>query len=109
MKEQNIDTILVAIYAAMDAPWLIKEILSQDQIVHAILLGYLTNDYARAASIDYPNYISVIWYTKGISIIWDESLGRDQEQEPLCTYESLSEDIYNLFTSTDMALARITS
>lgn len=102
----------------LDQEWSIEEYLSEDVIVLAIANIYTTNDLVSGFGQDYTNSValsgndsweklSIISARDRISIILDSKMSYYKDAFPVCGYESLETDIYNIFVLIQTVLDRI--
>lgn len=102
----------------LDQDWSIEEYLSEDVIVLAIANIYTTNDLVSGYGQDYTNSValsgndswekmSIISSRDRISIILDSKMSYYKDAFPVCGYESLETDIYNIFVLIQTVLDRI--
>lgn len=102
----------------LDQEWSIEEYLSEDVIVLAIANIYTTNDLVSGFGQNYTNSValsgndsweklSIISARYGISIVLDSKMSYYKDAFPVCGYESLETDIYNIFVLIQTVLDRI--
>ena len=102
----------------LDQDWTIEQYLDESMIVLAVANIYTTNDmvsgfgqdFTNAASVSgNDNYekMSIISSRDRISIILDSKMSYYKDNLPICGYESLDEDIYNIFVVIQAVFDRI--
>ena len=102
----------------LEQDWSIEQYLDESMIVLAVANIYTTNDmvsgfgqdFTNAASVSgYDNYekMSIISSRDRISIILDSKMSYYKDNLPICGYESLDEDIYNIFVVIQAVFDRI--
>lgn len=121
MKETDYSVIQSEIQKQLlDQDWSIEEFLSEDIIVLAIANIYTTNDLVSGFGQDYTNSVnlsgndsweklSIISARDRISIILDSKMSYYKDSFPVCGYESLETDIYNIFVVIQAVLDRISN
>lgn len=104
----------------LEQDWSIEEFLSEDIIVLAIANIYTTNDLVSGFGQDYTNNVnlsgndsweklSIVSSRDRISIILDSKMSYYKDSFPVCGYESLETDIYNIFVLIQTVLDRISA
>ena len=90
------------------------------QAIFCLVAIYTTNDVCKGYGQDYylAGYlyapatackISVISFENGVSVICDGAASRYQDRFPLCGYESLHDDLYQIAICIQAAFDRINS
>lgn len=102
----------------LEQDWSIEQYLDEDLIVLAVANIYTTNDMALGFGQDFTNAangtghdnyekISIISSRDRISIILDSKMSYYKDNLPICGYESIDEDIYNIFVVIQAVFDRI--
>jgi len=98
----------------------IVEQIGREWTIKAVTGIYITNDYMSGYGQDFiipvgytspyePYKVSLISYRRGVSVIIDRKASRYQDYFPLCAYEDLHDDIYQILISIQAAIDRINS
>lgn len=96
----------------------IVEQIGLDSTIWAIMGIYMTNDLVSGYGQDFivpmgdispydPYKVSIISYRLGVSVIIDKKASKYQDNFPLCGYEDLHDDIYQILISIQAAIDRI--
>lgn len=104
MKETDHNKILQSINEWMQTEWKITEICAADTLQTILLAAYLTNDYCRNISFELPNDIIIFIYEKSASIVKYNTIGRAKLAHPICCYEDLNADIYDLLQILELCV-----
>lgn len=102
----------------LDQDWSIEQYLDESMIVLAVANIYTTNDmvsgfgqdFTNAASLSgHDNFekMSIISSRDRISIILDSKMSYYKDNLPICGYETLDEDIYNILVVIQTVFDRI--
>lgn len=102
----------------LDQDWSIEQYLDESMIVLAVANIYTTNDMVSGFGQDFTNAasvfgndnfekMSIISSRDRISIILDSKMSYYKDNLPICGYETLDEDIYNIFVVIQTVLDRI--
>lgn len=71
----------------------IVEILGEDLALLAVLNIYMTNDVCKGFGQDFQEKVSVISSRQRISVIIGRKASNYKNDEPICLYRDLSDDI----------------
>lgn len=96
----------------------IVEQIGLDSTIWAIMGIYMTNDLVSGYGQDFivpmgdispydPYKVSIISYRLGVSVIIDKKASKYQDNFPLCGYEDLHDDIYQILISIQAAIDKI--
>ena len=102
----------------LDQEWSIEQYMNDSAIILAVANIYTTNDLVSGFGQDYTNTegaageivyekLSIISNRERISIILDSHMSYYKSDIPICGYQSLDEDIYNIMIIVQTVLDRI--
>lgn len=102
----------------LEQDWSIEQYLDESMIVLAVANIYTTNDMVSGFGQDFTNAasvsgldnfekLSIISSRDRISIILDSKMSYYKDNLAICGYESLDEDIYNIFVVIQAVFDRI--
>lgn len=121
MKETDYSVIQQEIWdQLLDQEWTIESYLEEDIVVLAICNIYTTNDITSAFGQDFKydidelnpaifKKLSIISTPEKISVITNSKMSYYKSDLPICGYQSLQEDIYNIFVIIQAVFDRIDS
>lgn len=95
-------------------------ILGRERASFALMAIYTTNDVCKGYGQDfyvnrlwnentYVDKVSVISFENGVSVIVDSAKSSYQDRYPMCGYESLRDDLYQIAICIQAAFDRILS
>lgn len=121
MKERDYSVIREEIAQQIaDSGNSLVEFIGVENTILAVMCIYLSNDLTTGYGQDYyvkndeidsenPIKVSVISSPTRISIIIDDQMSYYRENEGLCKYEDLEDDIHEILMLIDAVIARIES
>lgn len=121
MKETDYSVIQQEISSQLlENEWSILEYLESDKCIIAICNIYTTNDLVSGFGQDYKyedaetssngyKKLSIISSAERISIITDSKMSYYKTDLPICGYESLEQDIFNILMVIQAVLDRMES
>lgn len=92
--------------------------LGRERAIFCVMAIYTTNDICKGYGQDFTlsdgiyltgmaTKVSVISFREGISVIVDSKSSRYQDRFPMCGYESLRDDLYQIIIDIEAAFDRI--
>lgn len=85
---------------------LILDYLTRDEAAQCMTMIYLCSDLMDAITMDYTGNISVIASPYRIAILYLKHQSFYKGDTPICMYEDLEEDMYEISLRLDAALER---
>lgn len=119
MKESNLNTVAEMAATILDAnDYDLPAIIGRDNAIFCLVAIYTTNDVCKGYGQDFlihdalkpeliSRNVSVISFEQGVSVIVDSESSRYQDRFPMCGYESLYEDLYQIAICIQAAFDRI--
>ena len=80
-----------------------SEDIPDEWVIVAVTMAYLSNDTAKATTIDLPNDGSIVYFKRGCSFIKDGAASSYKMQDNICQFEELQWDIEALLLCLDVA------
>lgn len=92
--------------------------LGRERAIFCVMAIYTTNDICKGYGQDFnlsdeeslfgdPMKVSIISFENGVSVIVDSKSSRYQDRFPMCGYESLHDDLYQIIIDIQAAFDRI--
>lgn len=118
-KINNLQEVAAMVATLLDeTEYDIVEKIGLESTIWAVTGIYITNDLVSGYGQDFiipvgdispyePYKISLISYRRGVSVIIDKKASKYQDNFPLCGYEDLHDDIYQILISIQAAIDRI--
>lgn len=107
-KETNYATVQEAIERHLEtAEWSIEELIGHDMAVLAILNIYMANDVCKGFGQDFHNQVSIISSTRAIGILIDRRSSYYKDDNNICLYDDLNDDINEILIVMQAAYDRM--
>lgn len=92
--------------------------LGRERAIFCVMAIYTTNDICKGYGQDFklsdeeslfgdPMKVSIISFETGVSVIVGSKSSRYQDRFPMCGYESLHDDLYQIIIDIEAAFDRI--
>lgn len=119
MKETDYNVIANLTGLLLDEnDYTITDLLGRDKAIFCIMAIYTTNDICSGYGQDFilsggnndnddPEKVSIISFENGVSVIVDSHSSRYQDRFPMCGYESLHDDLYQIIIDIQAAFDRM--
>lgn len=109
MKTYDIQMIYETAGIVIDnAAPLIGNELSRDKLQMLLLNVYINNDLTKECTTRFLNFGTIITTRTKVSMILDTKVATHAgNSTPLCSYNSLTDDLLNILTWIDYAFARV--
>lgn len=88
--------------------WSITDYVGEETAKIVVANIYYTNDIIKGYGQDLRAHLSVISSQRVISVIHDGQMGMYKDDQNLCLYENLSDDIYEILLVMQTAFDRMT-
>lgn len=85
----------------------IQEYLGEDLTVLAVLNIYMTNDVCQGFGQDFHNGWSIISSRQRISLIYGKKASNYKNEEAICLYDSLSDDVHEILMLIQTVIDRM--
>ena len=85
----------------------IQEYLGEDLTVLAVLNIYMTNDVCQGFGQDFHNGWSIITSRQRVSMIYGKKASNYKNDEAICLYDNLSDDIHEILMLIQVVIVRI--
>lgn len=85
----------------------IVEYLGEDLTVLAVLNVYMTNDVCQGFGQDFHNGWSIITSKHRVSLIYGKRASNYKNEEAICLYDSLSDDVHELLMLIQAVIDRM--
>lgn len=119
MKESDYNVIANMAGMLLDEnEYTLTTFLGRERAIFCVMAIYTTNDICKGYGQDFTlsdgvyltamaNKVSVISFENGVSVIVDSKSSRYQDRFPMCGYESLHDDLYQIIIDIQAAFDRI--
>ena len=119
MKETDYNVIAGMAGVLLDENnYTLTEYLGREKAKFVVMAIYTTNDFCKGYGQDfmlsddeslfgYPIKVSIVSFETGVSVIVDSHSSRYQDRFPMCGYENLHDDIYQILIDIQAAFDRL--
>ena len=103
-----------------DNDYTLTERIGRERAIFCVVAIYTTNDFCKGYGQDFYPYnmlsmangsgtVSIISFENGVSVIDGGKMSRYQDTFPMCGYDSLHDDLYQILICIQAAFDRIES
>ena len=103
-----------------DNDYTLTERIGRERAIFCVVAIYTTNDFCKGYGQDFYPYnmlsmahgsgtVSIISFENGVSVIDSGKMSRYQDSFPMCGYDSLHDDLYQILICIQAAFDRLES